>query len=124
MRDEHLVKALTLAVDKGEAEPITLSIERDLILLTEDLRGRRVAERMGVRYIGTLGLLKIAKNRRIIDETKQYILKFLESGYYIDQKLIEKFLKDVGEIEVSYLSNSNYLGLLPFTSYNLLSGHL
>ncbi|WP_202320772.1 DUF3368 domain-containing protein [Archaeoglobus neptunius] len=97
VKDERLVKALSIIVDRGEAEAIALSLERNLVLLIDDLKGRKVAERMGVGHIGTLGLLKIAKNNGVIDEIKPYILKFLESGYYIDQRLIEKFLSDVGE---------------------------
>ena len=97
VKDEHLVKALALTVDRGEAEAIALSIEKNLMLLIDDLKGRKVAERMGVKYIGTLGLLKIAKNKGIIDEIRPHILKLLESGYYLDRKLIEKFLAHVGE---------------------------
>lgn len=50
-----------------------------------------------MKYIGTLGLLKIAKARGIIAETRLVIEKFLEEGYYLDTRLIEKFLKDLGE---------------------------
>jgi len=95
--DRRLIRALTLAVDTGEAEAIALSIEKNIPLLIDDLKGRRVAEKMGIRYIGTLGLLKAAKNKGIIREIKPYILNFLKSGYYLDEVLVKKFLESVGE---------------------------
>ena len=52
---------------------------------------------MGIRYIGTLGLLKAAKNKGTIGETKPYILNFMKSGYYLDEVLVKKFLESVGE---------------------------
>jgi len=58
VKDEHLVKALAIIVDKGEVEAIALSVERNLTLLVDDLKGRRVAERMGVKYVGTPGLFE------------------------------------------------------------------
>jgi len=84
-------------VDRGEAEAIALSIEKNIPLLIDDLKGRRVAEKMGVRYIGTLSLLKTAENREIIREIKPYILNFMKSGYYLDEALVKKFLESVGE---------------------------
>ncbi len=73
----NLVKALKLIVDEGEAEAITLAMELNLPLLIDDRKGRRVAERLGLKFIGSLGLLKIAKERGIIAEVKPFIQKFL-----------------------------------------------
>ena len=57
-----------------------------------------MAESLEMKYIGTLGLLKIAKDRRIIREARPIIENFLEGGYYLDMRLIDKFLEDLGEI--------------------------
>jgi len=93
----NLVKALKLIVDEGEAEAITLAMELNLPLLIDDRKGRRVAERLGLKFIGSLGLLKIAKERGIIAEVKPFIQKFLNKGYYLDERLIRQFLGDLGE---------------------------
>ena len=66
-------------------------------LLIDDRKGRRVAERLGLKFIGSLGLLKIAKEREIISEVKPFIQKFLDKGYYLDEKLVRRFLESVGE---------------------------
>ena len=51
-------------LDLGEAEALVLAVEvrADRLLIDEE-QGRAVAERMGLRYIGVLGLLVEAKRR-------------------------------------------------------------
>lgn len=98
VKNQSLVSVLSVIVDEGEAEAIALALEKKLPLLIDDLKGRKLAESLGMKYIGTLGLLKIAKGRGIIAEIRPVIEKFLEDGYYLDTRLIEKFLEDLGEI--------------------------
>lgn len=92
-----LVKALKLIVDEGEAETIALAMELNLPLLIDDRKGRRLAEKLGLKFIGSLGLLKIAKEREIIFEVKPFIQNFLKKGYHLDEKLVRLFLESVGE---------------------------
>lgn len=47
--------------------------------------------------IGTLGLLKIAKRRDLVRSVKKVINSMLAEGYYIEDKLVRKILKDIGE---------------------------
>ena len=92
-----LVKALKLIVDEGEAETIALAMELNLPLLIDDRKGRRLAEKLGLKFIGSLVLWKIAKEREIIFEVKPFIQNFLKKGYYLDEKLVRLFLESVGE---------------------------
>jgi len=94
---KELFKVLSLTLDEGEAGAIALAIEHDLPLLIDDLKGRKTAKQLGLKYIGTLGILKIAKNREIISDVKPFIERLLRSGYYISPQLVEKFFKEVGE---------------------------
>jgi len=47
--------------------------------------------------MGTLGLLKIAKKNGLIQSVRKVIENMLAEGYYIEDKLVRKILKDVGE---------------------------
>jgi predicted nucleic acid-binding protein len=47
--------------------------------------------------IGTLGLLKIAKRRGLVRSVRKVINDMLAEGYYIEDKLVRKILKDIGE---------------------------
>jgi len=97
VKNRDLVRVLATVVDEGEAEVIALALEKKLPLLIDDLKGRRVTESLEIKYIGTLGVLKIAKTRGIIREVRPVIRKFLEEGYYLDTRLIHKFLEEMSE---------------------------
>ncbi len=96
-RDRRLVLVLKTIVDEGEAEAITLALERNSLLIIDDLKGRKVARRLGLEIIGTLGLLKIMKLKGIIREVKPFIKGLKEKGFYISDDLVNKLLSDVGE---------------------------
>lgn len=84
-------------IDKGEAEAIILAKELKTTLLLDDAKARKYAKLLNVEVIGTLGLLKIAKNRGVIPSVKKVISNMLAEGYYIEDQLITKVLEDAGE---------------------------
>ncbi len=95
--DRNLVRVLKILVDEGEAEAMALAMELNTPLLIDDRKGRMISENLGLKYIGSLGLLKMAKNRKIIQKVKPFIERFMSEGYYLDRELVKKFLKDIGE---------------------------
>jgi len=62
-------------------------------------QARRVAGRFGIRRIGTLGLLRRAKNAGLIPELRSYIAVLQVNGIFIRQNLIDAILRDVGELD-------------------------
>lgn len=84
-------------IDKGEAEAIILAKQLKTSLLVDDAKARKYAVLLNVEVIGTLGLLKMAKKRGIIPSVKNVINDMLVEGYYIEEKLIARILKDVDE---------------------------
>jgi len=70
-RNRRLVSLLEDFVDEGEAEAIALAMEvgADLLLL-DDRDARRLARRLDIQVMGTLGVLALAKYRGIILEVK------------------------------------------------------
>ena len=84
-------------IDKGEAEAIILAKELKTQLLIDDSKARKYAKLLNVEVIGTLGILKIAKNRGVIPSVREVISDMLDGGYYINDKLITRVLEDVGE---------------------------
>lgn len=65
--DPALVNSLSVELDPGEAEAIACALElkADLLLLDEK-RGRLIAQRLGLKFIGLLGLLIEAKHKGIV----------------------------------------------------------
>ena len=54
------VDALSMSLDRGEAEAIVLASERDALLIIDDGDGRKAAKQLGLKVTGTVGLLLMA----------------------------------------------------------------
>ncbi|MEH2384677.1 MAG: DUF3368 domain-containing protein [Nostoc sp.] len=95
-----ILELLSILVDRGEAEVIALAQSTpDSTVLLDDAQARRVAERLGISRIGTLGILRKAKKAGLIVELKVYIEQLRTNGIYIRPSLIDAVLRDVGEID-------------------------
>ncbi len=97
--DQMLVTSLALELDIGEAEAIALaaSLKADLLLLDER-KGRLVASRLGLAYVGLLGVLVEAKHRGLVVELKPIIDDLItKAGFWISLQLYERILQAVGE---------------------------
>lgn len=64
----------------------------------DDLRGRRCAQALKVPLFGTLGVVVDARRQGLIPLARPLIAAIRGVGYYVDDKLIEAALKEVGEI--------------------------
>jgi predicted nucleic acid-binding protein len=94
-----LVRALRQDLDAGEAEAIVLALETDAVLLLMDERlGRAKAQHLGLRIIGLIGILVVAKQQGHCDSLKPD-LDFLRqvAGFYVSESLYRRVLQDVGE---------------------------
>ena len=97
VRNIEMIALLEKLIDKGEAEAIVLARELNVTLLIDDAKARKYAKLLNIEVIGTLGLLKIAKRRDLGRSVKKVINSMLAEGYYIEDKLVRKILKDIGE---------------------------
>jgi predicted nucleic acid-binding protein len=94
-----VLQPLSILVDYGEAEAIALAQSTpNSIVLLDAAQARRIAERLGIPRIGTLGILRRAKKAGLINEMKGYIEQLRNNGMYIRPSIIEAVLRDVGEI--------------------------
>ena len=72
-------------------------VAADLVLIDEK-KGRAVAKRLGLRYLGLLGVLVEAKQRGLIDELKPILdLLIQKAGFRVSQTLYGQVLASVGE---------------------------
>jgi predicted nucleic acid-binding protein len=59
--DSEILQRPQTFLDKGESEVIALAIEKNAEgVVIDEKKGRKVAKRMGLKVIGTLGLLALA----------------------------------------------------------------
>jgi predicted nucleic acid-binding protein len=93
-----VLQPLTILLDRGESEVIALALTiPDAVALLDDSRARRIAERLNIKRIGTLGLLRRGKKSGLIDKIRPYIEVLQANHIYISYELIEAVLEDVGE---------------------------
>lgn len=65
----------------------------DYVVLDED--ARKNAEFLGLKVIGTLGILSLALKHGIISDFKEILDKMIDSGFYIKDKLYKRILEDL-----------------------------
>ncbi|MCM1459169.1 MAG: DUF3368 domain-containing protein [Bacteroides sp.] len=87
-------------MDEGESEAIILSDEMKAdILLMDELKGRQVAKQMGLRIMGTVGILMTAFEEKLLsaDEIKQCINVMKNNGRHISEQLYEQLMEKINE---------------------------
>lgn len=96
--DKHYQKLLEREVDKGEASAIILALETPgSILIIDDLKGRRVAAEMDLKYSGSFGLILRAKQEGIITSIRPVIERIRSTNFRYSVELLENVLKQAGE---------------------------
>ncbi|MGY4384011.1 putative nucleic acid-binding protein [Pedobacter sp. UYP24] len=96
VKDRELLYDYADIVDIGEASAIALAAEiPSPTLVLDDIRGRKLADKLSLAYTGTIGLLILAKERGIIhslsdcfDQIKLTNFRFPEA---IMRALLEKY---------------------------------
>ena len=83
----------------GEAEAIVLGVENPgSLLILDDRRGRLAAANMGVKIIGTLGVLLVAKRRGLIAALAPEIETLqTQVGFRLRADLKTRALQEAGE---------------------------
>jgi len=96
--DNHYQAILEMDLDKGEASAMALSLDMDNpILIIDDLKGRKIAERLNLRYSGTFGLILKAKQLGIIQSVKPILQKIKKTNFRFSEKLFSLILEQAGE---------------------------
>ncbi|RYE18984.1 MAG: DUF3368 domain-containing protein [Sphingobacteriaceae bacterium] len=86
-------------VDKGEASAIALAVETDnSLLIIDDLKARKTAEKIGLNIIGILGVIVDAKKEGIINSVKPILEKIKQTNFRISSNLETVILTKAGEI--------------------------
>ncbi len=64
----------------------------DSLLLLDDLKARKLATSLNLKFTGTLGIIHKAKQISVIDEAKPLIDKLLETNFRVSKKVIKEIL--------------------------------
>lgn len=99
VEDRFALENMKAHIDKGESACIVLCKEIDADLLAiNDLKARGVAHALGIRIIGTLGILLLAKEKGLIRKIQPVLDELRKIGAYMSNSLYNRILKDAGEL--------------------------
>lgn len=90
---------IPVELDAGEREVITLAIEKnERKVLLDEQEARKTAQNLGLRVIGSLGVLLLAKNNQIIPQVKPLLDAMMnEAQYWVSYSLYYQVLQQAGE---------------------------
>lgn len=89
---------LESSLDKGEASAIALAMEQsDCLLIIDELKGRKFAQKLGIKITGTLGIIADAKLKGHLPEVKPVLEKVKQTNFRLTESLERAILKRVGE---------------------------
>lgn len=93
--DRAAVAHLTADIDLGEAEAIALTREVAAdILLMDEHRGRGLAEREGVPIVGTIGILRAARDRGLIPSATPLLEELQRRQFRVSARLVEQIRRE------------------------------
>ncbi|BAN90050.1 DUF3368 domain-containing protein [Aeropyrum camini] len=94
-QDRALVEALHDPLGIGESEAIAVAVEHGCMIALDDRIARSKAKSMNLKVIGTIGLLRLAYNKGLIDKDKliQALRELKEHGFRISDNIINEALK-------------------------------
>lgn len=97
-KDHYRQQLLEMQIDKGEASAIALALEtNETIIILDDWKARKLAERLGLTVTGTLGLIIKAKNNGIIPSIKPFLDKIKGTNFRFSEELEQIALKEANE---------------------------
>ncbi|MBP9890083.1 MAG: DUF3368 domain-containing protein [Leptospiraceae bacterium] len=91
-----IIKDGTLELGELEAMALYKQINADRLLI-DDKRARKIADLNQIKVIGSLGILLLAKEQKLILEIKSKVVKIQESDIFLSEDIIEKVLKLANE---------------------------
>lgn len=88
------IELLSANLDSGERDAILLAQEigaRELII--DDRAGRREAQRRNLHFVGTLGVLRLAADRKLLS-FKDAVERLRATNFHVSQSVIDLFTKN------------------------------
>jgi predicted nucleic acid-binding protein len=102
---------LSFLMDYGESESVILykELQADFLLI-DDKKARKIAENFGIKCIGTIGLLSVAKDKNIISELRPLFKDLLQNRRFYSITLLNAILENHEEKSINRESRKSDLG--------------
>jgi len=98
VKDKYRQRILELQIDKGESSAIALALETsDSVVILDDYKARKIAERLGVTLTGTIGVIIKAKLNGTISSIKPILEKIKQTDFRLSGEIETQALKEADE---------------------------
>jgi predicted nucleic acid-binding protein len=96
--DKYRQQLLEMQIDRGESSAIALAMETpDSIVILDDYKARKIAERLGIPITGTIGIIVKAKLSGIIPSIKPLLYKIKQTNFRISDDIENLALTEAQE---------------------------
>jgi predicted nucleic acid-binding protein len=93
-------RILEASLDRGEASAIAFAIEHPgCLLIIDDYKGRKFAEKLGITITGSLGIIIEARLSGHIPSVKPLLRKIQDTNFRLSDALIKRALDKANESE-------------------------
>lgn len=100
VKDIKYQQFLETQIDKGEASAIAFAKETESpLLLLDDLKARKLALKLNLKFTGTLGVIHRAKQLGVIERVQPLIEKLQATNFRISENIIMELLRRNNEIK-------------------------
>lgn len=95
----NLVKELSTTLHAGESAAIALALQvADSLLIIDEVDGRKAATRLGLKVVGTVGILLRAKEQQLIERVEPYLQALrVKAHFWLSDNLYNYALGLAGE---------------------------
>lgn len=88
VKDKSKQQILELQIDKGESSAIALALEiPDSTIVLDDIKARNIADKLGLNYTGTIGIVVKAKLKGIIPSIKPIMAKIRQTDFRLSAEI-------------------------------------
>lgn len=86
--DKYKQRLLEMQIDKGESSAIALALEMpESLVILDDYKARKIAERLGITFTGTVGVIIKAKLLGIIPSIKPILQKIKDTDFRLSPEI-------------------------------------
>ena len=94
-------RAIAELVDEGEASAIALALRNiNSLLILDDIRARKYAKKLGLKVMGTLGVIAKAEKEGKIASAMDLIAKIQKTNFRLSPKVLDEIRKSLGRVDI------------------------
>jgi hypothetical protein len=95
------LRNLLLFLDAGEAEAIELAAVKQLALIIDEKKGRKVAQYMGLTITGLAGLLILAVRKKTLTAVQAQVIldRAIQDGYRFSESLYQQVMQCFSDLD-------------------------